>query len=166
MDQDKFNKKNMLNIVFTIIITILFIILVGEYCSKNIYFNTNVAVAEEATFDEHKNKIMGFGGKIYNNTIFPIRIKGITSIGERGMKYYTTVMTEWGFSEIKQEDFSKYDELEGRIVSPFTSHDLAIFFEFTDSKVINPSAFILNYSIFGIEVKNIIIKQFLDHNIN
>jgi hypothetical protein len=54
----------------------------------------------------------------------------------------------------------------GKIAEVFFFNDLGVFFLFTDSKVVNPSAFVLTYSIFGIEAENIIIKQFLDHEIN
>jgi hypothetical protein len=155
MNRSEITKKT---IVFIVITTILAMLIIEKYCSENIYFSINVTVAEKADFNEYVNKTMGFGGYIYNKTIFPIRIRKITPIGERGMKYHTTLVTTWGFSEIKQEDFSKYDELEGKIILPFTSYNLGGFFKFTDRKIVNPSAFVLTYSIFGIEVENIIIN--------
>ena len=163
MNRNEITKKT---IVFIVITTILAMLIIEKYRTEYIYFNTNVTLAEKAAFDEYADKIMGFGGYIYNKTILPIKIRKITPIGERGMKYYTTLITEWGFSEMKQGDFSEYEHLEGKIILPFTSYDLGVFFLFTDSKVVNPSAFVLTYSIFGIEAENIIIKQFLDHEIN
>ena len=154
MSRSEITKKT---IIFIVITAMSAMLIIEKYCSEYVYFNTNVAVEEEAAFDEYVNKTMGFGGRIYNKTIFPIKIRKIAPVGERGMKYHTTLITEWGFSEMKQEDLSKYEHLEGKIILPFTSYNLGVFFKFTNSKVVNPSAFVLTYSIFGIEFKNIII---------
>jgi len=164
MDRNKSMKRAVSNILFIAIGTILLMFIIGKYCSEYIYFNTNVDLLEEGTFYEYVDKTMGFGGGIYNNTIFPIRIKEIIPIGERGMEYHTTVIAEWGFSEMEPESFPEYEQLEGKIMLPFTKYrNLAVLFKFTDGKIVNPSAFILKYSIFGIGLENIIINNYRSH---
>ena len=164
MDRNKSMKRAVSNILFIAIGTMISMFIIGEYCSKWIYFNTNVTLSEEETFYEYVDKTMGFGGYIYNYTIFPIKVREITPVGERGMEYHTTVIAEWGFSEMEPESFPEYEQLEGKIILPFNRYDyLAVLFKFTDGKIVNPSAFILKYSIFGIGLENIIINNYRSH---
>jgi len=117
---------------------------------------------QEKTYPKYKDKFMGFGGIVTNNTIFPIKVKRVTPIGSRGMEYENTHIKTWGFSEIKQEDLNNYEKLENKTIMPFTECEIGYFFKFTGEHVVNPSALKIEYSIMGADFSKVIINDYIE----
>lgn len=100
---------------------------------------------------------MGFGGSVRNKTTFPIKIKEINPLGSRGMEYITTLITPWGFSEIKKDELENFKNIENKLVLPFKEYEIGIFFEFSGDYVVNPEAYEISFSVLGINLKKVII---------
>lgn len=141
--------------------TILALKLVTNYCIDHVYIGSSVLM-EEATYPEYANKYMGFGGYIYNNTIFPIKVKRIEPIGYRGMEYFTTAITTWGLSEAKREHIFELENLENKTILPKKKNEVAIFYYFTGEYAVNTSAYILDYTIFGIKFSKVSLVEGLN----
>ena len=153
-------KKRFLYSVCIIIVTIIVQSILINYCLNNISLSINVTAKEQA-YPEYSDKIMGFGGSIMNNTIFPIKVKSVAPKGTRGMEYITTSVTKWGFSEIKKDDLYDYESLENKIIQPFTEYEIGLFYEFTGEYAVNPTVIELTYSIFG---KDFVINELVNTN--
>ncbi len=148
-------KKNICYLICIVIITLLVSNIFVNYCLNNVYIGTSVT-AQEREYPEFTNKIMGFGGVVRNKTIFPIRVKELTPIGDRGMEYVTTLISPWGFSEIKQNEIDNYENLEKKVISPLKEHEIGIFFKFNGNYVVNPDVYEIKYSVLGINFKKVI----------
>ncbi|WP_313163406.1 hypothetical protein [Sedimentibacter sp.] len=128
--------------------------LILTYCLNNIYFSVSAGAKEQA-YPEYADKIMGFAGGIRNNTIFPIKIKSIEPFGGRGIEYVTTVITEWGFSEINRGELFEKESLENKVIGPFSEYPIGHFYKFTGEYMVNPDAYEISFSIFGIKLSKI-----------
>ncbi len=151
-------KKIIIYTLCVIAMTMLIQKLFTNYIIDNIYFSNNVLM-QEAPYPEYANKYMGFGGYIYNKTILPIKIKRIQPIGNRGTKYFITAITSWGFSEAQREHIIELENLENKTISPFKRHELGIFYEFTGEYAVNTSAYILDFTIFGISFSKVCLVE-------
>lgn len=150
-------KKKVFYIIFIILITVCTQSIISNYCLNNVYIGLR-AQGEERTYPEYANKIIGAGGIVRNNTIFPVKIKKITPIGIRGMVYVGTLITTWGYSPIEQEDISKYSLLENKIIPPLADFEIGMLHKFTGEYMVNPSAIEVTYSIIGLEFKKVIMN--------
>lgn len=133
-------KKSVLYMIFVILITVMTHSIILNYCLNNVYIGSNIAIGEKA-YPQFANKIIGFGGVVRNNTIFPVKVKKINPIGSRGATYVATLNTIWGVSEIKHEDLIKYKYLDNKIIPPLTDYEIGFFYKFTGDYFVNPSAF-------------------------
>lgn len=149
-------KKNIFWIILIILVTVAVQSAIINYCLNNVYLGLH-ASGEERTYPEYADKIIGAGGKVRNRTIFPIKIRKIIPIGSRGMEYFGTLITTWGYSPIQQEDMSKYQALENKIIPPLTEFEIGMFNKFTGEYMVNPSAIEITYSIYGIKFKKVVI---------
>lgn len=147
-------KKTIFYIILTILITVIIQSVLINYCLNNVYIDIS-ARGEERTYPQYAGKIIGAGGIVKNRTIFPITIKKITPIGSRGMEYFSTLITTWGYSSIEQENMLKYETLENKTMAPLTSFDIGMFNKFTGEYMVNPSAVEIVYSIFGVKFKKV-----------
>lgn len=150
-------KRNICYLICIVFITLLMSNIFQYYCLNNVHLGVN-AGAQEREYPEYTNKIMGFGGYVQNKTIFPIRVKEITPIGGRGMKYFTTLITSWGFSEIKQNETENYENLEKKVIPPFKEYNIGVFHRFLGDYVVNPDAYELKYSVLGLNFERVIIN--------
>jgi len=152
-------KKSILYIIIIIALTLTVQLLISNYCTSNVDIGIGVTM-QEKTYPEYMDKYMGLGGIVTNNTIFPIKVKKVTPIGNRGMEYEDTHIKTWAFSEIKQEDLNNYEKLENKIIMPFTECGIGYFFKFTGEYVVNPSALKIEYSIMGVDFSKVIINDY------
>lgn len=151
-------KKIILYTICIIVITMLVQKLFTNYILDNVYIGSTVLM-QEATYPEYANKYMGLGGYIYNKTILPIKIKRIQPIGNRGMEYYTTAITSWGFSEAQREHINKLENFENKTILQNKKYDVGIFYEFTGEYAVNTSAYILDFTIFGINFSKVCLVE-------
>lgn len=146
----------MKKLICVALITLLLSNVFHYYCLNNVYISAHV-LAQEKEYPEYTNRIVGFGAIVMNKTIFPIRVKELTPIGSRGMEYFTTLITPWGFSEIKQNEIDNYEDLDKKIFLPFKEYEIGIFYKFQGNYVVNPDAFELKYSVLGLNFKKVFI---------
>lgn len=151
-------KKSIKYIIFIALITLAVQSIISSYFINNIDIGPNAGLTE-GIYPEYKDKVMGYSGCIRNNTIFPIRVKKFTPLGGNGMIYCTTLFTNWGLSDINPEKLSKYENLYNKIIPPLSNYNLGIFYEFTGEYTVDPSAFEVEYSVFGIKFKEIIVNK-------
>lgn len=137
-------------VLMVIIVQLLF----ASYCLRNVEFVV-LARAHEQVYTEYLEKILGFGGIIVNRTIFPVKVINIEPIDGRGVEYVTTVITEWGFSEIEKEELFKKESLEDKLLRPFSEYSIGCFYKFTGEYIVNPDIYEITYSIFGLKFKKI-----------
>ena len=150
-------KKRICYLICIVFITLLLSNIFQYYCLNNFHFGVNVS-AQEREYPEYTDKIMGFGGYVNNKTIFPIKIREINPIGSRGMEYFATLNTTWGFSEIEQNKMGNYEDIENIVILPFKEYDIGVFHKFNGDYVVNADAYELKYSVLGINFKKVIIK--------
>lgn len=150
-------KKKAYFVIAIVLITLLLSNFLKYYFINNVHLGINVG-AQEREYPEYTDKLMGFGGYVRNKTIFPIRVKDFKPIGIRGMKYFTILITPWGFSEIKKSEIKNYECLDEKIILPFEEYSLGVFFKFDGDYVVNPDAYEVTYSVLGINFKSVIYK--------
>lgn len=148
-------KKVILYCVCCAIIVVIAQIIFRSYFLNNVNFEVTVGFNEQA-YPEYTDKIMGFGGKIVNNAVLPIKIKSIEPLDGRGIEYITTTITEWGASEISKEELLKKEILEDKVLGPFSEYSIGCFYKFTGVYMVNPDVYEIRYSVLGIEFSKII----------
>lgn len=140
--------------VCIVMITIIVQSFITSYCLDNVFISVNARAREEA-YPQYEDKILGAAGLIRNSTIFPIKIISIRPVDGRGVEYIATKSTEWGFSEISEDELSKLENIDDKIVDPLTESNVGYFYKFTGEYMVNPEVFEVTYSVFGIKFKQI-----------
>ncbi|WP_287824486.1 hypothetical protein [Clostridium sp.] len=147
-------KKVILYCLCCAIIVVIAQIFFRSYCLNNVILGVT-AGANEQTYPEYVDKIMGFGGVIKNNTMFPIKVKSVEPLDGSGVEYVTTAITKWGVSEISEEELLKKESLESKILEPFSEYSIGYFYKLTGEYMVNPDEYEITYSVLGIKFSKI-----------
>lgn len=148
-------KKFIYSIVLVVISIVLFSTVYGSI-KNNVYLGQNGYFAEGVN-ETQSNRLIGVSGVVRNETILPIRIESITPVGGNGIDYFGSVIATWGVSEMTRDEMAKFENLEGKKLSPYSNEEIAIVFQFSDEYAVNPSGYEIIYSLFGIRFTNFII---------
>lgn len=150
-------KKLIYSIVLVVFSIVVFSTVYGSI-KYNVYLGQNGYFAEGVN-ETQSNRLIGVSGVVRNETILPIRIESITPIGGNGIDYFGSVIATWGVSEMTRDEMAKYENLEGKKLSPYSNEEIAIVFQFSDEYAVNPSGYEIVYSVFGIRFSNFIIHN-------
>lgn len=148
--------KKIIYSIVLVVVSILIFTSFNGYFTKNIYLTQNGYFAE-GVHEAHVNKLIGVSGIVRNDTILPVRIESITPVGGNGIDYFGSVITTWGVSEMTRDEMTKFEQLEGKKMSPYSNEEIAIVFQFSDEYAVNPAGYEIVYSALGMRFSKYIV---------
>lgn len=149
--------KKFIYAIVLVVFSILVFSVIKGYVNDNVYLGQNGYFAEGVN-ENYSDKIIGVSGIVRNDTMLPIKIESITPIGGNGIEYFGTVIAIWGVSEMTRDEMTKFKELEGKKMSPYSELEIAIVYHLSDEYAVNPAGYKIVYSAFGIRFSKFIIS--------